>query len=587
MKITELIILNEINMSPSALKKQVAAINALVGVEFEMYVPNTAETDPYDLDPEPDMDKNFRPYSIDDIVEFYDNPDGSGLDRSERIRLETRLHEMYESWLDDELNSEWKSDGYDYFMKNADESDLDEGETLDDAWEDQGRMYNDIREQFFDEWRVSAPEEREWIRDQGWTDMEDVNDYLGYTWPYIKYVDNTNHWELADVAEDFGNKVGREVNIHRSATKNGYGLDIDGSLDDPDDYTDGGLEFISPPLPVDELFEDMELVKQWAKSRGCYTNSTTGLHINVSIRDADWQRLDYVKLALLLGDQWVLEQFDRLGNGFCYSAVKNIENTVEINPDTALKMLNHMKGHMDRLASRIIHELATDKYTSINLKINSLPENRRVEFRSPGGDWLGENWDKIKNMVMRFIVALDAALDPDKNRKEYQTKLYKLLSKTKNKYDSLRIFSNFSAGDLTVQELKTWINLMKPHAVDRPQLPAKPQTPRQQTAQTISIPDASATASQINRYLQNTYTVINSSGSVSEKAQLVGELVNFMADRYQTPIWNSVKNSVEQSIQQSGLDDDKIDDALDRLRSGNTMAGLHPRFRMRQMPLTF
>jgi hypothetical protein len=585
MKITELVILNEINMSPSALKKQVAAINALVGIEFEMYVPNTVESDPDELEAEPDMDHNFRPYSIDDIVEFYNNPDG-GLDRNQRVRLETQLREMYESWLDDEMNSQWESDGYEYFMTNADDSDLDEGETLDDAWEDQGRMYNDIREQFFDELRESPPEEREWLRDQGWTDMEDVNNHLGYDWPYVKYVDNY-HWELSDVAADFGNKVGRGVNIHRSATKNDYGLDMDGSLDEPYNSTDGGLEFISPPLPVDELFQDMKLVKQWADRHGCYTNSSTGLHINVSIRDADWDRLDYVKLALLLGDQWVLEQFDRLGNSYCASAVEKIENTVELNPDTAVKMLNRMKGHMDTLASRLIHELATDKYTSINLKMSSLPENRRVEFRSPGGDWLGENWKMIENMVMRFIVALDSALDPDKNRKEYQTKLYKLLSKTKNNYDSLRIFSDFSAGELSAQELKTWINLMKPHSVQRSQLPGKQLPSQQKPTQPMTVPDESATATQINRYLQNTYSAINSSGSVNEKTQLVRELVNFMSDRYKTAVWNGVKNSVEQSIQQSGLPDDKIADALNRIRSGNTMTGLDPRFRMQQIPLKF
>jgi hypothetical protein len=57
------------------------------------------------------------------------------------------------------------------------------------------------------------------------------------------------------------------------------------------------------------------------------------------------------------------------------------------------------------------------KFTSIN------PKDNRVEFRGPGGDWLGQNFDKIEETLYRTVVALDAATDPEKYRKEYLKKL--------------------------------------------------------------------------------------------------------------------------------------------------------------------
>jgi hypothetical protein len=94
-----------------------------------------------------------------------------------------------------------------------------------------------------------------------------------------------------------------------------YVVEPDGSLN-PNNDDDLGLEFVSPPLPIDEMLSDLEKVKAWAKQRGCYTNSSTGLHINISVPNFDPAKLDYVKLALLLGDKYVLDQFGRSSNTY-------------------------------------------------------------------------------------------------------------------------------------------------------------------------------------------------------------------------------------------------------------------------------
>ena len=220
---------------------------------------------------------------------------------------------------------------------------------------------------------------------------------------------------------------------------------------DPDDSDDVGLEFVSPPLPLEEMFSDLDKVKAWADKTGCYTNKSTGLHINVSVPEFSVDNLDYIKLALLMGDKYVLEQFDRLGNTYAKSAMDKIIDRVRQRPEDAEMLLVKMKEGLGKLATKVIHSGATDKYTSINTKTGY------VEFRSPGGDWLGDKFfNQIKPTLTRFVVALDAAMDPQKYRDEYLKKLYKLLQ-PKSKDDTLSYFAKYAAGEMPKAALKSFI----------------------------------------------------------------------------------------------------------------------------------
>ena len=182
------------------------------------------------------------------------------------------------------------------------------------------------------------------------------------------------------------------------------------------------LEFVSPYMPIDKMLAELNKVVAWAKANKCTTNYKTGLHINISVPNYNQDRLDYVKLALLMGDEYVLEQFGRTGNKYAASALGKVRDRVKARPYEAKYLLDKMKGHMRELASQAIHSSNTDKFTSINTK------EKQVEFRSPGGDWLDENLDKIENTLLRFTVALSAAMDPKAYREEYLKKLYKVLN---------------------------------------------------------------------------------------------------------------------------------------------------------------
>jgi hypothetical protein len=130
-----------------------------------------------------------------------------------------------------------------------------------------------------------------------------------------------------------------------------------------------------------------------------------------------------------------------------------VRERVSQRPEDTESMLNQMKEHLGALATKVIHSGETSKYTSINTK------EGYVEFRSPGGDWLGDynsNKGKIENTMLRFVVALDAAMDPAKYREEYLKKLYKLLSPKDDK-DTISYFAKFVAGELPQTALKSFV----------------------------------------------------------------------------------------------------------------------------------
>ena len=458
MKITELVALHELKMSPARLQMSASKIPALIGMEFEMYVPNTAQQDENNTALEPDYDHDFRPRSIEDIVDFYRRGD-AGLSPNQVKSLTAKLETMYWDYVTKEMENDWKTEGFEFFKDFVDPADIPEDETIEDVWEDYRGVGSRLRSAayyaFEEGFRENPPSEASWLRDEGYSSMQDVNDALGYDWPYEKPEELDEPQSLESIANDFEKAVGRYVRIKTTASNTAYGLVIDGSLEEPNDPADGGLEFMSPPLPMEKIMSDLTKVRAWAKKVGAYTNHTCGLHINVSIPGLDMKKLDYVKLAIMMGDEWVSSQFDRLGSDYAQSAFRNVERNAKDNPAVATALMQAMSGHLKDLATHVIHDLSTAKYTSANMKINVNPINQRVEFRSPGNDWLNTYYDKIPATVNRFVVALNSALDPTADLREYRTKLYKLLSKATASKDILNTFIMLSTGELKRPELKS------------------------------------------------------------------------------------------------------------------------------------
>ena len=128
----------EVDMSPSNLKKLVKNIDAKVGMEFEMVIPNDFAGDGggYDSGPEEDMSADRYANDIDDICHFFN--DGEYNTRSDIRELREELTEKFTEWADQEIKDLWESDGkqelYYWIKNNLSDEDIAEylGRELDD-----------------------------------------------------------------------------------------------------------------------------------------------------------------------------------------------------------------------------------------------------------------------------------------------------------------------------------------------------------------------------------------------------------------------------------------------------------------------
>lgn len=460
MKIKELLettALTELKMSPGSLRMLAARIpGAKVGMEFEMYVPgaaNIGDEGDIELDMDPDGPIYVSGWKdlVDQISDFFSSGEFADGGRSYfKRKMEGQPNDDYVTWMMDKFY-EWARDGaFDdwYKEENPDE----------DVPEVDSRGYNDAMDQFQEEKMDEFAQDEGSV--QNWLDEERIDTYFrfgdryDFTWPHLTG-GGGDEAELETIAEDFSDAVGMPVNTSmeyhgRPKSATAYTIEPDGSLTSPEDSSDGGLEFVSPPLSIDEMIDQLKKVKAWAGQYGAYSNKSTGLHINVSVPGFNLDKLDYVKLALFVGDDWVADQFGRLGNSWAKSSLGQVKEKIKTDPDKIPGYMEILRQGLAKIASKLIHSGRTEKYVTINTKDN------RIEFRAPGGDWLDTDLDKLINTMLRFVVALDIAMDPEREKKEYVTKLYKLLADAKviDDTDTIKYFAQYSARQLPAGVLK-------------------------------------------------------------------------------------------------------------------------------------
>lgn len=516
--------LNEVKMKLGYLRTEVAKIDARAGMEFEMVVPSAASDE--DAEWEPDYDQDTRPYSIDDIINFFSAEVDMGEvnDRQALRRLREELEQDYFGWADEEIAKEWQDAAQDtikeYLLDDEEwfeaalrdylegedigQADLfggDKEQAIDEiiaSRESAPRFYStkeqaayvrdhpayeiflraergvaqdlaskqaeqSIEEQdglydrVFEVWRDNQdmPDEEGWLRDRDMTSMQDIENNYGHLdirWPYYTQAYNNDKADIYSVADDFRRFIGRPVTP--STRYHGGQRDAVSYVVEPDASIDAdegaGLEFVSPPLPVNEMLDDLKKVKAWAGEYGCYTNKSTGLHMNVSVPGYSMDKLDYIKLALFIGDERILKQFGRDANTYCVSAVQRIKELAA--PEQVAEVMKRMRQHMNVMASKIIHAGVTSKYTSINTK------DGYVEFRSPGGDWLKYDIEVLEHTLLKFVYGLSIAIDENAHRDEYAKKLYKLIAPSDTPMtNTLQYFARYSAGELPASALKSFV----------------------------------------------------------------------------------------------------------------------------------
>lgn len=434
---------------------------ALAGLEFEMVVPDVQDPDNYDAEPDYSEDRRIRAATWkdfeDEITDFFIGGE-FGPTRNELKRALERANEDFLGFTDDNYGSALEDGGLeDWWKENNEDEPFPERGTPE--WEKAEEQY---REYWYEDAWNSPYIIREWLEYADAATFSSFGEMYSLEWPHINFAGEAGE-DLESLADDFGNAVGLEVDTStdyhgKKKSNTRFTIEPDGSI-----RGDGaGLEFVSPPLPIDQMIDVLGKVINWAKNRGCETNQSTGLHMNVSVPNYDLENLDYVKLALFVGDDWIADQFGRLGADYADSSMGKIKSAIKVNPDKIPAYLDAMKQGLSKIASNFIHSNRTQKYMSLNVQDN------RLEFRSPGGDWLNEDLTKLTNTLLRFVVALDIACDPAKQKKEYDRKLYKLImsGNPEAKDNTIKYFALYSSGQIPKAALMSHLRQAKMRRTD-------------------------------------------------------------------------------------------------------------------------
>jgi hypothetical protein len=464
--------LDEVRMNSGALKAWAGSAEAegiQAGFEAELIFPGLSESDSGEW--EPDYDTDTRTRSFADIIDFFSNSDsGNEISSRQADRLQDQLTEAYYEFIDEARDEAWDREGEDYVRDwvaenvpedewNPDELEGDEreealAEFAANVYNDNNSYNSDARDAFNEEHDPDLDED-DYLRSAGLRYMSDVASEYDLGWPHWTGGDSEGGYNDAAaerLATDLKNTLGVKVKSASGyhSTKREPGLWIiepDGSLDG-DNSDDMPCEIISPPMPLNDCISAMTEFFAWAATHDAYSNNSTGFHMSVSLPYTGGS-VDFVKLALFLGDEHVLKEFGRSANHFCQAAIGKVRNRVSnAKENTIADAMMLMKKNLIEFASRTlsVSDSGFGKYTSIN------PKGPYVEFRSAGGAGYFDDVDSLANFLRRYARAMKIAADPAAERKEYAKKLYKLIAPEGN--NDLALFAKFSSGEISAQDLK-------------------------------------------------------------------------------------------------------------------------------------
>lgn len=209
----------------------------------------------------------------------------------------------------------------------------------------------------------------------------------------------------------------------RSKNMTSWYIEPDGSLEP--NAGDGAAEIVGPPELPKKALDSLKKFFGMAQQMNLYTSKAngTGLHINVSIP----KNLDILKLAVFLGDQYVLKSFGRENNDYARSVMKSLSrpggkkvtSTVPVAED--FKNPTQTKIDFNKL-DQIARDISGNHFASIS------DNGNYISFRHAGGDYL-KDYTEILNVVGRFVRGMVIAADPNAYRNEYLKAVTKLVGK--------------------------------------------------------------------------------------------------------------------------------------------------------------
>ena len=234
--------------------------------------------------------------------------------------------------------------------------------------------------------------------------------------------------EVADQIRDWAGDSSISGRVEAGDYHSGQQVDNDYWRVEDDSSIEGdgmGAEIISPvyDTPTDMLAEMKSLFSHWS-SRNVDTNRSTGLHVTMSMA-GDVEPVNKLKIALLLGDKYLLQQFNRDGNSYTKSQVKEIQQYMQ-NLSANYKDQKSLSALEDMLKDGI----SAGKFSSINFKdATNNDGNGLIEFRIAGGDSYHRNFDMVAKTTIRYAATMLAGHDENVFREDYIKALFRFVNK--------------------------------------------------------------------------------------------------------------------------------------------------------------
>lgn len=429
--------INELNMSPGKLTgfaQSEVGQKIVAGFEAELVFTKLDGGSSPDDESVPDYDRDEdigNNTDIGDIKEFFD------LHKTDVQRLqrdyEEYVNEKFDEWADENRDDTYASirDEEEELAAQAEEGDSDAQDRLFDLTTDR------LQEDYYN---FYAPTVKEWLRYSGIYNMSDLGREYDYIWPHMKAVGD---WQDSadNVAEYISALTGQKAEVfstYHGDTKypNRWYVEPDGSIEcEPYEF---GAEVVSPPMPLPELLVALESVLGNLASRyGATSNKSTGFHVGVSFKGIPNSQVDYVKLALFLGDEYILSQFERQNSIYAKNTLRDLQSKANILDQQELAVIySEMRDGLASSAASVIAKRNANRTMTINVK------DDYIELRSMGNDYMSKI-PLVKNMIMRYAQAYAVAIDPNAYKQEYAKKLTKLVGSTGN--DDLAPFVNYMA----------------------------------------------------------------------------------------------------------------------------------------------
>jgi len=360
-----------------------------------------------------------------------------------------------EEWLNDFIDSSSgpSSEAIEIYKKDFEEADPQEYENREeDGWEYMNWVREYVEEEYEDEyleWLDLAVREEYDLNDEAREAAE--SDYSMEDWIYDTYSYMSSFLDeygydysrggsgVSDVADELYNgwikqhssfdEYPESGDYGDTYTTTSWAVETDSSID-PDEGA--AAELISPVYSSPrKMLEEMRSLFNWSEDN-FGTNNTTGLHVTMSwngSRDGDAElgglEPNKLKMALLLGDEYLLAQWGRRRNSYTKSQYQNLlkhaEDMKRGNKDSFLTLQKELEKGISR-----------EKFSSIHFKNqkDNDSENELIEFRIMGGADYNTMYEKVVKSVVRYATIMNAGYDEDAFRTDYINALFRLIRKS-------------------------------------------------------------------------------------------------------------------------------------------------------------